>query len=175
MTPQPPTALLIIDVQKGLFEKSIPIYNADGLLDNINRLIARAHTANVPVFYIQHASDKILPEGSDGWQLHPRLQQPGAADCVVHKHHASALEKTTLGQELEARHIRRLVVTGLVTHGCVQATCIDTSQHGYEVILVEDGHSNYHKKAKDMIAEWNQKLSQGIVTLKAAEAVDFDA
>jgi hypothetical protein len=33
------TALLVIDVQKGLFEKSIPIYDAEKLLENINHLM----------------------------------------------------------------------------------------------------------------------------------------
>ena len=43
-------ALLVIDVQKELFEKSTPIYAADQLLENICALIDQAHSAQVPVF-----------------------------------------------------------------------------------------------------------------------------
>jgi len=43
-------ALLIIDVQNGLFRKSSPIYQAESLLKNINTLVARADWAGAPVF-----------------------------------------------------------------------------------------------------------------------------
>ena len=65
-------ALLVIDVQQGLFAKSIPIYHADELLKNIGTLVDRAHRAQAPVFYVQHSSGKTLVEGSDEWQLHPQ-------------------------------------------------------------------------------------------------------
>jgi hypothetical protein len=40
--------IIAIEVQKGLFEKSILIYNAEKLLENISFLIDRAHRVNVP-------------------------------------------------------------------------------------------------------------------------------
>jgi nicotinamidase-related amidase len=36
-------ALLVIDVQQGLFKKKTPIYKADELLQNIISLVDRAH------------------------------------------------------------------------------------------------------------------------------------
>jgi nicotinamidase-related amidase len=165
-------ALLVIDVQQGLFAKSIPIYQADELLKNIGTLVDRAHRAGAPVFYVQHSSEKILPEGSGEWQLHPRLR-PLKKDRIIHKQHGSAFQDTPLGEVLEANCIRRLVVMGLVTHGCVRATCVDASKRGYQVILASDGHSNFHKQAARVIAEWNQKLSEGIVQLKLTQEIDF--
>ncbi len=161
-------ALLVIDVQQGLFDKSTPIYNAGKLLENINALEDCAHRAGAPVFYVQHANESWLAPGSDGWQLHAGLQ-PLDTDCAVYKRHSSAFQGTGLGKELEARAIRRLVVTGLVTHGCVKAACLDAVKLGYGVILVKDGHSNFHKKAADAIAEWNQKLSEGGIELKSTQ------
>jgi nicotinamidase-related amidase len=167
------TALIIIDVQKGLFEKGTPVYRADTLLDNLCLLIDRAHQANAPVFFLQHANEKIkMAQGSDAWRLHPRLL-PVETDRIIPKHHSSAFEETILAKELETLNVQRLVVTGLVTHGCVQATCLDAHQRGYQVILVQDGHSSYSKQAKELIEEWNQKLSQGIVELKEARAIDY--
>jgi nicotinamidase-related amidase len=75
--------------------------------------------------------------------------------------------------ELGSRQIQSLVVTGLVTHGCVKATCIGAHELGYKIILVKDGHSNYHRKAREIIDEWNQKLSQGLVELKATQEIDL--
>ena len=161
-------ALLVIDVQQGLFDKSTPIYNAGKLLENINALVDCAHRAGVSVFYVQHANESWLAPGSDGWQLHAGLR-PLDTDCAVQKRHGSAFQGTGLGQELEARAIRKLIVTGLVTHGCVKATCLDAKKLGYGVILVKDGHSNFNKQAADVIAEWNQKLSEGGVELKSTQ------
>ncbi len=165
-------ALLVIDVQKELFDKATPIYQADELIENINALVARAHKGGIPVIYVQHSSKNILIEGSDGWKLHPGLK-PRREDLIVHKHHGDAFEDTCLSQELESRHITQLVITGLVTHGCVRATCLVAHKLGYRVVLVKDGHSSYHKYAARLIEEWNQKLSDGIAEVKAAREVDF--
>ena len=169
---QKDVALLVIDVQQGLFAKSMPIYQADDLLKNIGTLVDRAHRAQVPVFYVQHSSGKILVEGSDEWQLHPQLR-PLKKDRIIQKHHGSAFQDTTLGEELEARRIKRLVIMGLVTHGCVRVTCEDASKRGYRVTLVSDGHSNFHKQAVRVIEEWNRKLGDGIVQLKSTQEIDF--
>jgi nicotinamidase-related amidase len=166
-----PIALLVIDVQKGLFKKSTPIYEAEQLLGNINTLIRRAERAGAPVFYIQHAN-KMLVGGTDDWELHPELErlQTGVA---IHKRHGNAFQDTNLREELESRGIRQVVITGLVTHGCVRATCIDAKGQGYEVILVRDGHSSYSKQAAKLIAEWNEKLSEGTVELRVTEEIAF--
>jgi nicotinamidase-related amidase len=168
------SALLIIDVQRELFEKSTPVYQADQLLRNINQLVDRAHAADAPVFFIQHCSWKTLVEGSDGWQLHPALKLL-SMDHFIHKHHGNAFQETTLKGELDALHVRRVVVAGLLTHNCIQLTCNGAHELGYDVVLVEDAHSNYNAKSRDVIDEWNEKLSHGVVQLQATAEVDFRA
>ena len=66
-----------------------------------------------------------------------------------------------------------MVITGLVTHGCVKATCIGAKRQGYEVVLVKDGHSSFSKQAAKLRAEWNEKLSEGTVELGATEEIAF--
>jgi nicotinamidase-related amidase len=165
-------ALLVIDVQQGLFRKSTPIYRAEPLLNTLTTLIERAHTAGVPVIYIQHASDKVLPLGSADWQLHPRLQ-PGADDLVVHKQHGNAFEDTPLHAALTGRGIGRVIVTGLVTHGCVKATCLGGLALGYTVTLAADGHSSYSKEAAPLIEEWNRKLGAAGASVMPASQIAF--
>ncbi len=165
------TALLVIDVQQGLFGKSTPIYQAETLLKNITTLVERAHQADVPVVYVQHA-DKTLIEGSDVWQLHPQLQ-PQPQDLHIHKHHGNAFEDTPLGEELQKRGVTCVMVTGLVTHGCVRATSLGAKEAGYEVILVGDAHSSYHKKAAEVIVEWNQKLAAQGIEVQTTEEINF--
>jgi nicotinamidase-related amidase len=169
---QEKTALLVIDVQKALFDRSTPIFQSGQLIQNINELVAKAHRAHVPVIYVQHANTSFLAEGSEGWELHPQLK-PLRSDLQIVKHHGNAFQETCLADELKARGITTVVATGLVTHGCVKETCLGANQLGYRVILVKDGHSSYHKKAAQLIEEWNQKLSDGVVELKSTQDVDF--
>jgi len=165
-------ALLVIDVQQGLFEKKTPVYNADQLLRNICLLIDRARQNNVPVIFMQHANENTLLHGSDPWRLHPDIQAL-ENDPIIEKRHGSAFKETLLQHELDERQIRHLIVTGLVTHGCIRATCFDALRLGYKVTLVKDGHSNYHKQAKRIIGEWNQRFSQMAIQLKSAQDIDF--
>ena len=165
-------ALLIIDVQRGLFNKSTPIFKAGELLKNIGALVDRAHRAGAPVFYVQHSDKRALVKGSDDWQLHPDLH-PLDTDCIVHKQHGNAFEATNLGQELKAKNIGSVVVTGLVTHGCVRATCLGAKELGYRVILAQDGHSSFSKRAAKLIEEWNQKLSEKMIELKSTHEIKF--
>jgi len=166
------TALLVIDVQQGLFRKSTPIYKADELLENIELLIDRAHQAGVPVFFIQHSGNKTLLKGSHDWQLHGELQ-PQKIDTIVHKQHGNAFEDTNLDGLLKSRFIISLVVTGLLTDGCIRASCLGALKLGYAVILVKGGHSTYSKQAARVIEEWNQKLSEQQVELKSSSEIDF--
>jgi nicotinamidase-related amidase len=165
-------ALLIIDVQQGLFRKSTRLYKADELLATINDLVGCAHAAGAPVYYVQHSSEKVLPWGSEEWQLHPSLH-PAAADRILHKLKGNAFEGTELDGELASLGVGTVVVTGLVTHGCVKATCVGARERGYRVVLVSDGHSSYSKDAPKLIEQWNQELSQGIVELRTAREVEF--
>lgn len=167
------TALLVIDVQQELFQKSTPIYQAEQLLQNIVNLINRAHRASAPVIYIQHSSDQHLVKGSAEWQLHPRLQ-PENRDYIVHKLAGNAFEGTNLGEVLQANTITHLVITGLVTHGCVKATCMGALELGYKVTLVKDAHSNYNAQAADLIEKWNTQLASKGAVVKAAAEVDFN-
>lgn len=168
------TALLLVDVQQGLFRRSRPVYDEQTLLDTICALIARARRARVPVIYTQHTHRSVLAPGSMEWQLHPRLQtEPG--DVIVYKRHGSAFRDTALVEALEARGIHILVVAGLVTHGCVRATCVDGSELGYQIVLVEDGHSNYQDDGAAFINSWNKKLgSRPNVDLQPAQDVTFE-
>ncbi|MCX6062660.1 MAG: isochorismatase family protein, partial [Caldiserica bacterium] len=166
------SALLVIDVQRELFEKSTSIYQADQLLRNINLLVDRAHAANAPVFFVQHASWKTLVEGTDGWKLHPALM-PLKSDNFIRKHHSNAFQDTPLKAELDALHVRRIVVAGLLTQNCVQVTCNGAHDLGYDVVLVKDAHSNYNARARDVINEWNENLSHGVVRLESTVEVDF--
>jgi nicotinamidase-related amidase len=167
------TALLVIDVQIGLFSKATPIYKAEELLGNINTLSKQFSQSGNPVFFIQHSNQNLLLKGSENWQHHPGLNIK-QRDIFIHKTHGNAFEGTTLKHELDSRSIECLLVTGFVTNGCVKATCIGARDLGYRVVLVEDGHSTYVKGASRVINEWNHKLGDGVVDLYPTAAIWID-
>jgi len=169
---QKQVALLVIDVQQGLFERSTPIYQAEQVLENINALIHKARRADIEIFFIQHANKSTLVKGSDAWQLHPEIQ-PLDTESVIHKRHGNAFEETDLQERLSLRGVGNLVIAGLVTHGCVKATCAGALEQGYGVILVEDGHSSFSKQAAELIEKWNQQLGEMGAELRKASQVDF--
>ena len=166
------TALLVIDVQRELFTHDIPVYRADEVLQNINTLVARAHTAGTPVVYVQHSNETALLADSEGWQLHQALH-PSGADIMVRKTHGSSFEDTVLGDELARRSVTQVVVTGLATHACVKATTLAAIELGYKTTVVTDAHSNSSKDAAKLVDEWNQKLGEAGAQLTATKDVTF--
>jgi nicotinamidase-related amidase len=166
------TALLVIDVQQGLFGRSTPIYKAGDFLANINALVDRAHEAGAPVIFVKHSDPRILPYGTPAWELHPALHLE-EGDVVVEKTHGNAFEETPLDRELRDRGATAVVVTGLVTHGCVLATSVGARACGYGVTLASDGHSSFSKDAAAKIAEWNAKLAATGMGVKPAAEIAF--
>lgn len=166
------TALLIIDVQQGLFHKPTPIYKAKELLQNITALVGKARRAGVPVYYIQHSGKGGLEKGSGGWELHPQLP-PIDEDHIIHKEHGNAFEETILEDVLASENIGTLVMAGLVTHGCVKSTCLGAKELGYQVTLVKDAHSNFSQTASQVIEKWNRILGKEGISLKAAAEIEF--
>ena len=163
------SALLIIDVQRGLFANPTPVYKEEELLDNILDLVDHAHQAGVPVVYIQHCGQKSLIKGSQEWQLHPRLQ-PERKDWLVYKENSNAFEGTKLGEILASQGVGRVVATGMVTHGCVKNTCLGGLKEGYAVVLAGDAHSNYSKDAANILDKWNEQLAgKGVSVVNSAE------
>jgi nicotinamidase-related amidase len=164
------TALLVVDLQRGLFERETEIFKGQELLLNVNKLITRARKRGVPVVYIQHSNKGLLKEDSDGWQLHPDLYPP-KNEMQLRKQHGSAFQSTDLASSLNDLKITTVVVCGLTTHGCIKATCIDAHNNGFHVVLASDAHSSFSKDAESLIVKWNEKLSSGIVELKKCAAI----
>jgi nicotinamidase-related amidase len=165
------SALLVIDVQQALFSRPTPVHNSELLISNINSLIDIWDQAGGLVVYIQHSNKKLLVKGTPDWEIHPDLRIINSAEWI-HKLHGNAFEKTELNDILSSKEIEHVVITGLVTQGCVKTTCLGALSLDYYVVLIEDGHSNYSKDAEKIIEEWNQKLADKGVQLIAADSIE---
>jgi nicotinamidase-related amidase len=167
------TALLVIDLQRALFTRHDPVFNDWKVIETINSLVTRAQLFGVRVVYIQHENDSFLKKGSDGWQFHPEIK-PKLSDLVVHKNQGNAFLGTTLRSDLEARGIRHLLITGLVTQGCVRATSLGGLKLEYDVFLVQGAHSTYSKDAESVIEKQEAELQEAGVHLVTPEQIDFN-
>jgi len=166
------TALLVIDVQRALFTRPNPIYNSYKFIETINAIVDRSHLFGVKVVYVQHANQSFLKEGTEGWQFHPDIS-PQETDLLIQKKKGNAFLDTPLHSELNSREIQNLLITGLVTEGCVQATCLGGMELGYGVVLVGDGHSNFNKDAADVIQKIHIKLEQAGVEIISRRDIGF--
>jgi len=166
------TALLVIDVQRALFTRPNPIYKANQLIEAINLIVDRSHLFGVKVIYVQHANQSFLKEGTEGWQFHPGLTC-GEGDSKIQKKQGNAFLDTTLQSELEVRGIQNLLITGLVTQGCIKATSLGGLERGYRIFLVEDGHSNYNQEAASVIEKCQKELELAGVEIVSVDGIVF--
>jgi nicotinamidase-related amidase len=137
------SALLIIDVQKGLFTP--PPADAKATIDRINSLSTAARRAGVPVIFIQHQTpDDELAHGSDAWQIDRRLQVKDG-DHRVEKTTPDSFLRTGLGPLLVANGVSHLVVCGYSSEFCVDTTTRRAAGLGYPVTLAADAHTSHDK------------------------------
>ena len=168
------TALLVVDVQLGMFESPVirPVHDAARLLPTVVSLVDRARQARVPVFFVQHDGGKGHPlqKGTAPWRIHPALG-PKRGEFIVHKRFCDSFQRTMLHRLLQARRVRHLVVCGIQSDFCVDTACRRAFSLDYKVTLVEDAHSTWDNgilKASQIMRHHNRTLAENFVTLAKA-------
>jgi nicotinamidase-related amidase len=136
---RPNTALLVVDVQNGVVEGA---HNRDEVVGNIRKLVDDARAHDVPVVWVQHQSDNLVPD-TEKWQYVPELPI-NDDEPVVHKRYGDSFEDTTLEDELAQRGVGRVIVTGAQTDACIRSTIHGAFTRGYDTILVGDAHTNLY-------------------------------
>jgi len=82
---------------------------------------------------------------------------------VAHKRVPDAFQDTPLREALASYGVRHLVVIGMQTDICVNATCRRAVSEGFDVTLVADGHTTADTaslSAAQIIANHNLALGQ---------------
>lgn len=140
------TALVVIDVQSGMFDASDPVHAGPELLLHISHLIEKARNAAVPVVYVQHNGPpgSLLEPHTPAWDIHPAIA-PREDDAVIQKTTPDSFHETELQLVLGQRGIENLVLCGIQTDVCVDTTCRRAYSFGYNVVLVSDAHSTWDR------------------------------
>jgi nicotinamidase-related amidase len=172
-----PTALVVVDVQQGMFTCDRPAYHAAEVLERIATLLERGRAAGVPIFHVRHdgGPGHILAKGSAGWPHHPAVA-PRTGELIIDKRHSSAFHDTDFHARLTERGIDRLVIAGLQTEMCVDSACRAAVALGYRVVLASDGHTTWDTPAlpaERIIAHHNRTLGRGFAELSTVMDVQF--
>jgi ureidoacrylate peracid hydrolase len=114
-----------------VFSTEQNFYLSDAWLEHAGRARAGSYT-RVPV----------CAEGAWGGDHYEDIRpQPG--DAVVTKHRYDAFQGTDLDLILRSNGIRTVILTGVVTHVCVESSARSAFMHDYYVVVVGDGTAAY--------------------------------
>ena len=171
-------ALLIVDMQNDFVRVGAPLEVAQSR-DTIpvhRRLLEFCRARRVPVLYtkfiagprrtlIWEWSPVLAPPVCCCWKGHRRYYEdvdreldcsdiideiyPVPDDPVIEKFGYGAFHNTNLDDLLRARHVESLLVTGTVTHICVEETAREAFKRGYKTTIVADAVSSFMRDLHD--------------------------
>jgi nicotinamidase-related amidase len=136
------TVLLIIDVQNDYFAGGkMELSGADQAGKNAKQLLEYFRTHHLPVIHIQHIALQkdaafFLPDTS-GAEINS-LVKPNENEKVVTKHYPNSFRETDLLEYLQSKGIKKLVITGMMTDVCVDATVRASMDFGFSNTVIGD-------------------------------------
>ncbi len=171
------TALIVIDVQKGMFAFPEQPYEGEGMLCRINGLVEEARKASVPVIFVQHdgGPDHPLEKPSQNWEIHPGTGYT-SNDLVIEKRNCDSFQDTNLQDSLQSLGAENLVLAGMMTEYCVDTTCRRAFSLGYKVTLASDAHSTLSREdlsAEQIIRHHNSVLSGSFASVQLSNTIEF--
>ena len=137
------TALIIVDIQNDYFQ--------NGRMELVNPYKAAANASillehfrknnNDNIFHVQHiAADPalgfFLPD-TEGAEIHETVQ-PLENESIIVKHFPNSYLQTDLESKLRVNGVTKVVVVGMMTHMCIDATVRASVDLGFETTLIED-------------------------------------
>ncbi|MFJ4193387.1 isochorismatase family protein [Pseudomonas sp. NPDC089534] len=156
-------ALLILDMQVGLFHGPEKPWAGEALLNTLNSLLNKARRAGAPIFLARHVGppgSPIEPE-SPLTQLVEELLLRGD-EVIFTKCRPNAFAMTDLADRLKACGAQGVVIAGMKTQYCVDSTCRAARDLGFDAVLIADGHTCTDTpalKAESIVAHHNATLA----------------
>ena len=135
-------AVLIVDVQKALVEAHP--YREEEFLQELENLADSARKAGTEIIYVRHdggAGDE-LESGTEGWKIHEAVE-PKTGERIFDKSFNSAFLETDLEEYLKEKQITDLILMGMQTEYCIDATCKAAFELGYGVVIPTGATTTY--------------------------------
>src|ERR1700688_3546618 len=151
------TALVLIDLQKGIMRHELEPYPADRVTKAGSTLADTFRKAGAPVVLVnvgfakdfkdalRQPVDQPFDAPPGGFpenfsELIDGLAKPG--DIIITKRQWGALHGTELDLQLRRRGIKTIVLGGIATNMGVESTARQAWEHGYEIVFADDAISS---------------------------------
>jgi nicotinamidase-related amidase len=162
------TALLVIDVQNEVV-RWLPAERQTAFLALLRGVIREARERGIPLVYVRH-QDAFLRADTDGWRIADDVApQPG--DPIVEKRFRDAFRETNLAEVLDILGVGHLVVCGMQTEFCIDATVREGERRGYRMTLIGDAHATYDTDdltEQQIVAFVNRVSADGVASVVPA-------
>lgn len=156
-------ALIIVDVQMFYFPGgSSPLVDPEKASLNAGRILAAFRQKNLPVIHVRHNTK----QGSD---IHPNVA-PLRNEKVISKNRASSFYETDLLEYLKELNVSKLVICGMMTHMCVEATTRAASDLGFECTVIGDACTTKDLRYESTIIKANDVHLSTLSTLSGTYA-----
>lgn len=136
------TALLIIDIQNDYFPGGkMELEESEQAASAALRLLAAFGKNKWAVHHVQHINTRpkstfFLPD-TPGAEIH-RTVQPLDGEPVVIKHYPNSFRETSLLDNLKQDNVSSLLICGMMSHMCVDATVRAAFDYGFNCIVAHD-------------------------------------
>ena len=132
--------LLVIDVQKGITDESL--YDLAGFVEKTRRIIDAARKRGVEVIYVQHddGPGSGFSVGDEAFEIADQVA-PVEGEKIYYKEINSCFGNRDLAAYLEAQEDKTLMMVGLMTNYCIDASVKSAFERGYKVIIPEGTNS----------------------------------
>ena len=160
--------LLVVDMQRALTEDE-GLYDAEAFMDRNIRLIDAARKNNVEVIFVQHDAGEGsgFSAGDEGYEIDPRVA-PKEGEKVFVKTINSCFGNRDFKAYMEEQEDKRLMVIGLQTNYCIDATVKSAFERGFDVIVPEGTNSTFdndYMTAETTVAYYNEDVWDGVADL----------
>ncbi len=142
LKPDERSALLIIDIQNDYFPGgAMELEGADAAGAKAGAALEKFRKSGNSIIHVRHLSVRpgstfFIP-GTRGAEIHD-LVAPKGNETVLDKNFPNSFRNTELKTVLEKNGIKNLVVAGMMTHMCVDATVRHAADLGYKITLLGD-------------------------------------
>ena len=140
--------LIVIDVQKGITDERL--YDFDGFIKNVTSIIDAARKNNVEVIYVQHddGPGTGFSFGDKDFEIADQVA-PKENEKIFIKTINSCFGNNDLANYLRESREKDLMIVGLQTNFCIDASVKSAFESGYKVIIPKGTNSTFDNDYMD--------------------------
>ena len=168
--------LLVVDMQKALVDEDLYAYET--FLDSTIRLVEAARKNRVEVVHVQHDAGPGtgFSIGDEGFEIIDPLR-PLPGEKVFVKTINSCFGNKDFKAYMKQQEDKRLMIIGLQTNYCIDATVKSAFERGFTVIIPEGTNStfdNNYMTAETTVRYYNEDVWEELVeAVTLEEAIDM--